>query len=90
MKDYLEQLESALSDMTSVDELETFDRDLNAAMRDYGVTNVMVDYYIDRRRDELLERESDKKTAPVWSPSASPEDMSDNEIRSLFGALTEQ
>jgi hypothetical protein len=90
LKDYLEEVKSALSDMTSVDELETFERDLNAAMRAYGVTNVMVDYYIDSRREELLERESDKKAAPVWSPSASPGEMSDNEIRSLFGALTEQ
>jgi hypothetical protein len=90
LKDYIEQLESALSEMTSVDELETFDRELNAAMKDYGVTNAMVGYYIDRRRDELFERGSDNKTSPVWSPSASPGDMSDNEIRSLFGALTEQ
>jgi hypothetical protein len=44
LKDYLDQLESALSDVTSVDELETFDRDLNAAMRAYGVTDVMVDF----------------------------------------------
>jgi hypothetical protein len=59
LKDYIEQLESALSEMTSVDELETFDRELNAAMKDYGVTNAMVGYYIDRRRDELFERGSE-------------------------------
>ena len=56
-------------------------------MKDYGVSHGAVDYDIDRRRDELLERAPASKAGAMWNHAASPGYMSDDEIRALFGAL---
>ena len=90
LKGYLDDLDSVLSDITSVGDLETFEQELTTLMDDYGVTDTMVASSINHRRDELLEYESrydDEDRG--WSPADSPGYMSDDDIRSLFGALRE-
>jgi hypothetical protein len=86
LRGYLTELDNWLSDIASIDELETYERELKTVMNDYGVTDNMVAYRIECRRDELFERSDDKRKVTGWTPTAVPGDMSDKDI-SLFESL---
>jgi len=91
LEGYLTNLDTVLYDLSSVEELEKFEREVTSAMKDYRVTNGMFAFHVETRRDELLSEESrDNNTGYKWTPKASPGDMSDNDIRSLFRALREE
>lgn len=90
LKEYINELDNALDDISSVDELDSFEIELKSFMSECGVVDATVAYSIEYRRDDLRERESrDSGDDSGWRPSASPGSMSDDDIRCLFGALLE-
>ena len=88
LKGYLGEIDSTLSEIRSLDELDAFENELHTAMRAYGVKNATVEYEIESRREALIEQpERASSTGSGWSPPQVPGDMSDNDIRSLFQSL---
>ena len=88
LKGYLGEIDSTLSEIRSLDELDAFENELHTAMRAYGVKNATVEDEIESRRDALIEQpERASSTGSGWSPPQVPGDMSDNDIRSLFQSL---
>ncbi len=87
LKGYLHELDSVLSEITSVDELNSLELELKALMKDYGVVDRRTVHSISDRRDTLERERREDDDDSGWSPSTSSGYMSDDEIRSLFGAL---
>jgi hypothetical protein len=89
LEGYLEELDAWLSGISSVEELNTFENDLKAAMMDFGVIKKYIAYDIEHRREQLYERKSvDTQSSTRWKPVPIP-DMSDADIQSLFHSLRE-
>ena len=64
--------------------------EVKTVMNDYGVTDNMIAYRIERHRDELSGRSDEKRTVTAWTPTAVPGDMSDKDITSLFSVLRDE
>jgi len=79
--------------LSSTEELDGYEEELNALMRQYDVHDRRVDEYITERRVELLEREADREGYEFDSPWRSSNvsgGMSDEAIKSLFSGLRER
>jgi len=85
---YIADLDDALSQVSSTDELRQYERDLGSLMKEFGVTDRTVEERIDIRRDELLEEEArDSSSFEPTRPTNLPGHVSDDEIRSMFAEI---
>jgi hypothetical protein len=94
LEGYIEDMSPELSEITSLDDLAGYERELKTLMMDYGVKNWKAARQIESRREELIEREErdygegyyGRQTA---SAQISDDQMriSDDQIRSMFRAV---
>jgi hypothetical protein len=88
LRAYISDIDSTLSEISSLDELDGFERELKRVMRDYGLVDSRADRDIQDRRESLLEREMDYSEEGYGrSTSPSQPQFSDDEIRSMFQGL---
>lgn len=83
---HIEEMSYYISDIISVDELDTYADELNSLMRQYSVIDSRVQRRIDERREKLLQEEleeADYEPKSDWRPPTLSDD-SDEAIRSIF------
>jgi hypothetical protein len=85
----IDELKHILSEISSLDELDTYAYELKALMKKYGVSDGRVELLIANCREALLEeqmRDDDDEFRPA-PRSVSPPGISDDQIRSIFFGL---
>lgn len=91
LTDYLRGLDDTLGEITSLSELEDFARDLRASMKSYNVHSTEAEQELERRREELEEREmAEDEGRYVGRTTNSIAETSSSEIRSMFSSLAKQ
>jgi hypothetical protein len=84
---YIGELSSTLSDLSSMRQLDEYEEELQAAMNAYGLIDQRAARRIESRREELADNEERGRGSYSGWSGRSPSDISDNEIRSMFGEL---
>jgi hypothetical protein len=90
LRAYISDIDSTLSEITSLDELDDFGRDLKRVMETFGLVDVRADGDIRSRLESLLEPEEHYDDEEGYGRSASPsqvQEVSDDQIRSMFQGL---
>jgi hypothetical protein len=88
LRAFISEIDSTLSEISSLDELDDFERELKRLIGEYGLVDSRVDRDISYRRESLLEREEHYDEEGYGrSPSPSQPEFSDDQIRSMFQGL---
>ncbi len=85
---YIENLSETLDELGSVSELERYTKDLKRAMNEFGIVDLRVDSRLESRMDKLIEKEGqDDGESYGGTRSTAPNQISNDEIRSMFSGL---
>lgn len=88
LSDYLRGLDDTLDEIASLNELKEFERELKASMKQYKLQSYEAECSLDRRREELEEKEvSDDWDYYVARSSNVSAETTIIEIRSMFWSL---
>ncbi len=84
-----EDLHYTLAEIQSVDELDSYERELYSLMRSYGLHDSRIERRIESRRDVLVEREARDSNDDYEGPRVPPSfgRTSDDQIRSMFSSM---
>ena len=91
LEGFVSTLDDKLTDIGSISELDSFEQDLLDAMRNYELSaDFSMREELRSRREILFGRESDSEDRYHPTETARPpREASDDEIKSLFGTLTQ-
>jgi predicted ATPase len=88
LKAYIRDIDSTLSEISSLEELEEFEHELKRVMREFDLYGSRADRDIQYRREHLIEgEEHGDEDGHGRSTSLSQAEFSDDQIKSMFQGL---
>jgi hypothetical protein len=87
LRGHIEEIDQTLEGFGSIEELDDYEKELNSIMTIYGVKNDRLDTRIRGRRRELRDEDDQEPGGYSAQRVAKPDNISNDEIRSIFEAL---